>query len=110
MGVNAVLLGTDLVGVRRLAGGEGWHPDLIVVLQSWSDQFSESDVHDLIAHCPLARIVCCFGPWCDSDGRTRSIWPLAVRVPVAAASTRLERELALLQHHQSASRPLPLTA
>src|SRR5689334_14139382 len=82
----------DLAGVRRLVATEGWHPDLIVVLQSWSDQFSEKDVYDLLSQCPLARIVCCFGPWCDSDGRTYSIWPLAVRVPVVAAAGRLLRE------------------
>jgi hypothetical protein len=96
--------------LAALVGAEGWHPDLIVVLQSWPDQFSENDVHKLLALCPLARIVCCFGPWCDSDGRTRSIWPLAVRIPIAAARGRLIRELALLDNDNDPAAPLPLTA
>jgi hypothetical protein len=102
---------TDLNGLRRFVGREDWHPDLIIVCQAWSEQFSEAEVHELIALCPLARIVCCFGPWCDSDGRTRSIWPLAVRAPIAAAAGRLARELALLQNAPAGRRsPPPLTA
>jgi hypothetical protein len=99
-------------GIADLAAlvNAGWHPDLIVVLQSWSDQFSENDVHQILSLCPLARLVCCFGPWCDSDGRTRSIWPLAVRIPAAAVGERLARELALLQTGRPSRAPLPLTA
>src|SRR6516165_590450 len=93
-----------------LVSSEGWHPDLVVVLQSWPDQYSVEDVHRLLSHCPLARLVCCFGPWCDSDGRTRSIWPLAARIPLASARRRLARELALLQNVSSSPAPLPLTA
>ncbi len=96
--------------LTALVGAGGWHPDLIVVLQSWSDQFSENDFHKVLALCPLARIVCCFGAWCDSDGRTRSIWPLAVRIPIVAARRRLINELALLENHHSPVAPLPLTA
>jgi hypothetical protein len=95
---------------RKFVGRDLWFPDLVVVLQSWPDQFSETDVHDILALCPLARIACCFGPWCDSDGRTRSIWPLALRVPVAAAVGRLARELALLESGDAPRRPLSLTA
>src|SRR5260370_5504014 len=101
---------SGVLDVAAFVGAGGWHPDLIVVLQSWPDQFSENDVHKLLALCPLARIVCCFGPWCDSDGRTRSIWPLSVRIPAAAASGRLSRELALLENHDEPAAPLPLTA
>jgi hypothetical protein len=101
---------TGAEDLAALVGAGGWHPDLIVVLQSWPDQFSENDIHKLLAICPLARIVCCFGSWCDSDGRTRSIWPLAVRIPIVAARRRLIRELALLENHDGSSVPLPLTA
>ncbi len=100
----------DMAGLRQLVEGGAWHPDLIVVLQAWPDEFSGADVHELIVLCPLARIVGCFGPWCDSDGRTRSIWPLAVRVPAAAAADRLSRELALLEDRGAAPPALPLTA
>jgi hypothetical protein len=100
----------DFATLRQFIGDEGWFPDLVVVVQDWPDQFSQIDVDDLLRLCPLARIVCCFGPWCDSDGRTRSIWPLAVRVPIVAAEGRLAKELSLLAHHETACRPLPLTA
>ncbi|RPI86915.1 MAG: hypothetical protein EHM42_05600, partial [Planctomycetaceae bacterium] len=65
-------------------------PDLIVACQSWPDEFSAADVHALIAWQPLAQLVCCFGPWCDSDGRTRDAWPLAVRVPANESVRILE--------------------
>lgn len=105
----------DLAAVRSLLEAESWFPDLVVVFQSWPDEFSASDVHALLQLFPLARIVCCFGAWCDSDGRTRTIWPLAVRVPVSAASRRIEHELALLADHEGSTTtasgfPLPLTA
>jgi len=99
----------DIAGLQELLDGDRWFPDLVVVLQAWPDQFAESQVHALMVRCALARIACCYGPWCDSDGRTRSIWPPAVRVPLAAASSRLARELALLEDGESA-RGLPLTA
>src|SRR5262245_34618790 len=100
----------DVAGARQIVDEEGWHPDLVVVLQAWPDQYSESEVHDLIALCPLARIVSCYGPWCDSDGRTRTIWPPAVRVSAAAAQGRLAHELTGLRQRESASATLPLTA
>lgn len=99
----------DVSGLAALMS-DGWYPDLIVVLQSWPDQFSAADVHHVLARCPLARLVCCFGPWCDSDARTRSVWPLATRVPVAAAGRRLARELALFDLRSGSLAPLPLTA
>src|SRR5262245_26164606 len=137
MALNALLVGNDgleefrqvveLVrqhvaaeSIRTATGGaalrltverEGWYPDVVVALQAWPDQFSEAEVHELISLCPLARIICCFGPWCDSDGRTRSIWPHAVRVPVAATAGRLRREFGLLMNNQAGRvSPLPLTA
>jgi hypothetical protein len=106
---DATQKAADVVGLRQLVG-EGWHPDLIVVFEAWPDQYSEAEALELVTLCPLARIVCCFGPWCDSAGRTRSIWPLAVRVPVAAAQRRIAREMAMLENRPLASRPLPLTA
>jgi hypothetical protein len=107
---SRIRIANDIAALRRIVANEHWFPDLIVVWQTWPDQFLEAEVHELIALCPLARIVCCFGPWCDSDGRTRSIWPLAVRVPAAAARARLERELAVLRQHEPHRALLPLTA
>ncbi|HLJ12371.1 MAG TPA: hypothetical protein VKU82_14345 [Planctomycetaceae bacterium] len=108
-GRNAVRAAADFTDLRRMVS-ENWLPDLVVVCQAWPEQFSEAEFRELFALCPLARIVCLFGPWCDSDGRTNSIWPAAVRVPVAAARGRLARELDGLQSESAACLPLPLTA
>lgn len=87
-----------------------WDPDLVVVLQNWPDEFPQSHVLRLFASFPLARVVCCGGDWCDSDGRTRSHWPPAVRVAAHAAGPRLRQEIALLRGDPEADAPLPLTA
>lgn len=98
------------VSAFRQATASGWWPDLVIVLQAWPDQFSADEVEALIELCPLARILCCFGPWCDSDGRTRSLWPLGVRVHAASFESRFEHELALLDGIRDVCPPLPLTA
>jgi hypothetical protein len=76
--------------------GPDGEPAIIVIVQDWPDQYSIADANLLISRFPLARLVCCYGPWCDSDGRTRSIWPLAVRVPAAVFAARFDQELQLV--------------
>jgi hypothetical protein len=88
-------------------GSGDWHPDLVVVCQHWPDEFPFSEVDRLFRAFPLARSVVAYGAWCASDGRTRSIWPLAVRVPVSEVEDRLRRELEVVRGTRS---PLPLTA
>jgi hypothetical protein len=97
-------------------------PQLVVVIQTWPDQFSSGYILKLLTRFPLARLVCCQGPWCDSDGRTRDLWPAACRVRLEIAPVRIARELALVEMSvapqspaASADRPpapafLPLTA
>ena len=82
-------------------------PQLIVVLQRWPDEFPRSDVLSLITTFPIARLVCCFGAWCESDGRNGSHWPHAVRVAVRDAERRIGIELDVMGGMRSA---LPLTA
>jgi hypothetical protein len=84
-----------------------WFPDLGVVCQHWPDEFARSGVERLLSLLPVTRWVCCFGAWCESDGRNRDIWPLSVRVAARCAGDRIRRELAVLAGEQSA---LPLTA
>lgn len=87
----------------------GEFPDLIIVLQSWSDEYSASDVNQLLAFAPLARVVVCYGLLCESDGRNRAIWPLASRVPVRSAASRVQQEWAAICADH-AERMLPLSA
>lgn len=83
-------------------------PDFVIVCQSWPDEFSASEVSAALGCWPLALWVCCYGAWCSSDGRTRSIWPISVRVPIEEAEQRLNHVWQVLTEHRG--EPLPLTA
>lgn len=67
--------------------------DVVVVLQSWSDQFCANDVNQLIGLTLFRRLLCCYSAKCESDGRNREIWPDAARIPLRLAASVLEREL-----------------
>lgn len=90
-----------------ISSEEDWSPDVAVVCQSRPDEFSAADVHALFARFPVTRWVCCFGVWCESDGRNRDAWPFGARVPARMARSRLERERDVLN---GLCDPLPLTA
>lgn len=83
-------------------------PDLVIVCQSWPDEFAPSKVSAALGRWPLALWVCCYGAWCDSDGRNRSIWPISVRVPICEAARRLNHVWQVLIDQRG--EPLPLTA
>ena len=91
----------------QLAAGD-WIPDLIVVVQSWPDEVTRREIDRLSRFAPLARWVVCCGSWCESDGRTRDLWPLAVRVPLRSAMSRLQHEWRLLCGENVS--PLPMSA
>jgi hypothetical protein len=82
-------------------------PDVVLVLQQWPDEYPRQHVLAMIDAYPLARLLVCYGPWCDSDGRTRDHWPHVVRVPLAIAARRFVQELENLRR---GARRLPLTA
>jgi CheY-like chemotaxis protein len=82
-------------------------PDIIVVLQQHPEDNSPQQVRSLLNSFPLARLIVCCGPWCESDGRTRQLWPAACRVPESLLHLRMRRELAVVKGEAS---PLPLTA
>jgi hypothetical protein len=75
------------------------HPDrlaesqLTVVLQSYSDQYAAPAIDQLIGQTLFQRLLCCYGAWCESDGRNRTQWPDALRVPVRLAQSVIELEL-----------------
>lgn len=83
-------------------------PDMVVVCQSWPDEFSAAEVAVQLGRWPLALWVCCFGCWCESDGRTRTIWPIGIRVPARVAVARLKRLWAIVTGRLQG--PLPITA
>ncbi len=67
--------------------------DLTLVMQSWSDQFTVDDVNRLIGQTLFRRLLCCYSVQCESDGRNRSIWPDAIRVPLRLAASVIHREM-----------------
>lgn len=79
--------------------------ELTIVLQSWPDQFSAAQVDGLIGATLFRRLLCCYGPWCESDGRNRGVWPDAHRVPLRIAARIVEWELLRLQRGQPAVPP-----
>ena len=83
--------------------------NMIIVLQSWPDEYAREEINNLLAFAPLARIVVCYGAWCESDGRNHSLWPQSIRVPLWAAQSRIEREWRLIQN-PSHLQPLPWSA
>lgn len=89
---------------ERLAGPPA---ALAVVLQSWPNEVAPEDVAAALGEWPVCRWICCYGSWCESAGRTRNIWPRAVRIPASRALERLQHELDVLRGVRS---PLAPTA
>lgn len=87
--------------------GENATWDLIVVCQSDPDELTADQVRDLLSCSVSSRLIVCSGNWCLSEGRTRSLWPLAVVVPVERFSRRLAREMGVWRGQAN---PIPLTA
>lgn len=85
----------------------GQEPELIVLFQGFSDQYSPSEIDQLFEKHPLSRVLVAYGPYCESDGRTRHLWPQTVRVPLWRLPQRIKREIEVLTGNSPA---LPLTA
>jgi|SRR5580700_2881382 hypothetical protein len=106
-GACDVQIAANVAEALAKCASEAWHPDLAIICQLWPEEYTATEVRQLLGAFPLARLTCCYGPWCASDGRTRDVWPLSVRVPAAFAARRIALELEVLD----ATRwPLPLTA
>ncbi len=67
-------------------------PEVVIICQNWPDEFSICEVNELVNRFPLSRFICCYSVWCESDGRTRSTWPVSVRVPARSVSARIQHE------------------
>lgn len=83
------------------------YPDLILLCQNWPDEFAPHTLNDLVSRFPISRFVCCYSVWCESDGRTRTIWPLSIRVPARCVASRLQLEWEIIRGDREA---FPLTA
>lgn len=85
---------TDLIDAVET---NGFFADLVIVCQSWRDEYATEEVKAGLASLPVARWICIVGPWCESEGRHGSRWPLAIRVPFYSWPTRFANEIAVVQ-------------
>ncbi len=80
---------------------------LTVVLQSWSDEYSPAEIDRLVGATLFTGLLCCYGAWCEGDGRTHQLWPHSTRIPLRFAHQIIQAKLQRIK----AGRPLlPPTA
>lgn len=72
-------------------------PDLVVVCQSWPEEFPPDQVDRLLGKLSASRVLCAHGVWCAGDGRTRDAWPIGLRVPARRAASRILSELEVIR-------------
>lgn len=94
------------VGLSVSPAGPRTEVDLVVVLQSHSDEYGTLDVQLLIGRMLFGRVICCYGPWCLADGRTHTIWPVSCRVAVASAPVLLGAEFAAVRQQRPPLSPM----
>lgn len=82
-------------------------PKLIIICQNWPDEFSTRDFKELFRRFPISRTICCYGVWCESDGRTRTTLPVSIRIPARSARVRIQYEWNIVHEKEEA---YPLTA
>jgi len=108
--VHSVLLHSEQVIYRRVM--PPLHeitpsPELILICQQWPDEYTQQQAIAWFDAFPVARWVVGFSEWCNSDGRTRDVWPAAIRVPTNDVSKRIELENKVIRGECP---PLPMTA
>ncbi len=79
--------------VSDLSVESNFVPKIILVLQHWPEEYSRDEIDLLHTSFPLARFICCYGPWCASDGRSRQLWAPSVRVSLEDVQLRIDAEL-----------------
>ncbi len=81
--------------------------ELIVIEQTTSDEFDPAEADEFLAAVQACQVVVVYGPWCEGDGRTRNIWPPALRCPQVWADRWIQQILDALRNRDIA---LPWTA
>lgn len=89
------LFESEVLPNPAMAGDANDHSsaDGVIVFQSTSDQFAIGDIHRLVGTMLFGRVLCCYGPWCVSDGRSHDLWPVALRVDAHSAIPIIASEL-----------------
>ncbi len=68
--------------------------ELMVVAQSWPDEFTAGDIDRLRRAAPLVRILSLAGTWCEGEPRTGHPWPADFRASWNQWPARFDQELA----------------
>ncbi|MEA1950916.1 MAG: hypothetical protein U9N87_05995 [Planctomycetota bacterium] len=88
----------------------GFVPELIVVAQSFPDEFRIEAVDRLRRAAPLARLLGLMGSWCEGELRTGHPWPAVPRLYWHQFPAQCERELTRLHDGAGSTWGLPVTA
>ena len=83
------------------------HPQLVLLCQQWPEEYTQAEATQFFATFPLSRLILCYSEWCRSDGRTRQVWPHAIRVACEDAPRRVQLEYEVIQ---GTTKGLPVTA
>lgn len=89
---------------------ENWSPAAIVVAQERPGKSSASEIEQLHAAAPLARLVALLGSWCEGETRTGQPWPGVTRVYWHRAIPQLEDLLQAISHGSNSAWNMPRTA
>ncbi|QDT51005.1 hypothetical protein Pan258_50880 [Symmachiella dynata] len=96
-----------IADIEPVLATSGAFPDLVIVCQTWPDEFTRGEISHLFEMFPLATVLCCFGSWCESDGRNRDLWPPATRTAAAESAGLIRR---VWEDAAAGRPPLPATA
>ncbi len=80
--------------------GQQFGAEFTLVLQSSPEQFAQRDIELLLGKTIMSSLVCCYGPWCESSGRSTSHWPQSVRIPARMAASAIVVQLQKLAQGQ----------
>ena len=88
------------------AGGQAM---LVVLVQSYPEQYTQSDIEALRGAAPLARIACVDGPWCEGRSRTGRRFYGVWRIYWHQQTSRLAQEFQRIAAGQLPAWSTPLT-
>lgn len=100
----------DMPSAARALAGETFLPDVIVLLQSYPNEFSHAEVQDLRRLAPLAPVIGLLGSWCEGEMRSGHPWPAGVRIYWHQWPPRSARELDRMARRECSTWTLPSTA
>lgn len=75
-----VIFRSDMAAAARYLESAAADPLLLVIAQSYPDQFSAGQVEQLHQRAPLSRLAALLGSWCEGEYRSGRPWPGVIRL------------------------------